>query len=46
MKKGLRLEHKALCFPQKAEERELEGRREWTGLIAGLEGVVARQVEK
>lgn len=46
VKKGLRLEHKALEFSQKAEERELEGRREWIGLIAELEGVLARQVEK
>ena len=42
--KGLRLEHKALEFSQKAEERELEGRREWIGLIAELEGVLVRQV--
>lgn len=44
--KGLRLEHKALEFSQKAEERELEGRRAWIGLIAELEGVLVRQVGK
>lgn len=45
-KGGLRLEHKALELWQKAEERELHGRCEWISLIAELEGVVMRQVEK
>lgn len=45
-KRGLRLEHKALELWQKTEERELHGRCEWISLIAELEGVVMRQVEK